>query len=280
MIQYNPRRWWTLIFQFHKSDTFRILIPSIFGIGLYSAVLAFLELEVFHFHYKATTIIHSLLGFVLSLLLVFRTNSAYDRWWEGRKLWGSLLNNSRNLAMKLDALFPSEDVQARQEWKQLIYSYAVVLREHLRNQKTSQFPEIPVDIHQPNFVAGSMYKKAQAMFNAGTFSGEQLLFINAELQSFIDICGGCERIKRTPIPFAYGMFIKKFIFVYIITIPFSFIPDYRYAIIPIVMFVFYVLASLELIAEEIEDPFGKDANDLPIDSITESIRTSLNQILG
>ncbi len=279
MVQYNPKLWLRLIFQFHKSDTFRILMPAILGIGVYSAVIAYLELEVFHFRYHATTIIHSLLGLVLSLLLVFRTNSAYDRWWEGRKLWGSLLNNSRNLALKLDAILPEDAKEEKQRWAENIISYAHVLKDHLRGHKSTFRPDLPKDAHQPNYMAGLMIKEAHKLYKSGQISGEQLLFLNNELQSFADICGGCERIKRTPIPFAYGLFIKKFIFVYIITIPFSFIPDYKYAIIPIVMFIFYVLTSLELIAEEIEEPFGKDANDLPIDSITESVKLSVSEIL-
>ena len=241
--------------------------------------MAYLELEVFHFHYKATTIIHSLLGLVLSLLLVFRTNSAYDRWWEGRKLWGNLLNNSRNLALKIAVIIPADNQELRDRWGELIVLYAQVLKDHLRGQKSHR-EGLPNDIHQPNFIAGKLMAEAHELYQSKAISGEQLLFINNELQSFTDICGGCERIKRTPIPFAYGLFIKKFIFVYIVTIPFSFIPDYKYAIIPIVMFIFYVLTSLELIAEEIEEPFGKDANDLPIDAITESVRVSVKEILG
>lgn len=212
------------------------------------------------------------------MLLVFRTNTAYDRWWEGRKLWGSLLNNSRNLALKIDALLPQENQEDRTKLGQLIVLYATVLKEHLRNSKVHQ-AELPTQLHQPNFVAGKIYKEIQRLHNAGLISGEQLIFLNQELLSFTEVCGGCERIKKTPIPYAYSLFIKKFIFVYIITMPFSFVTEFKYTIIPIVMFVFYVLTSLELIAEEIEDPFGKDANDLPTDSITDSIRVSVTEIL-
>jgi putative membrane protein len=113
----------------------------------------------------------------------------------------------------------------------------------------------------------------------GSLSGEQLLFINPELTSFTDICGGCERIKNTPIPYSYSAFIKKFIFIYIMTLPFGYAFSLSYWAIPVVSVVFYVLASLELIAEEIEDPFGKDSNDLPMDKICDNLVVHIEEIL-
>lgn len=277
MIQYNPKVWAGLIFQFHRTDTFRVLLWSILLVGGYSALIAIIEVEIYPMKYKSTTVIHSLLGFVLSMLLVFRTNTAYDRWWEGRKLWGSLLNNSRNLALKINALLPSGH-EGRETIAELIQLYAQVLREHLRGKKIHN-SRIPVDVHQPNFVASELFTEIARLQQSGVIKTDQVLFLNQELLSFTEICGGCERIKKTPIPFAYSAFMKKFIFVYIFTMPFSFVTEFKYAIIPIVMFVFYVLTSLELIAEEIEDPFGRDANDLPLDSITESVRISVHEIL-
>jgi len=100
-----------------------------------------------------------------------------------------------------------------------------------------------------------------------------------ELQSFTEICGGCERIKNTPIPYSYSVFLKKFIFIYIMTLPFGFVFNLGYIVIPVVGFIFYVLASLELIAEEIEDPFGGDPNDVPTDKLAENIHNHVNEIL-
>src|SRR5690606_29569437 len=100
-----------------------------------------------------------------------------------------------------------------------------------------------------------------------------------DLNAFTDICGACERIKKTPIPYTYNIFIKKFIFAYIITLPFAFV-SFGYWVAGITAFVFYVLASLEMIAEEIEDPFGRDANDLPTDDLAETIRKNVFQIIN
>ena len=117
MISYNPKEWFTFIFRFHKADTFRKLLPLMAGIGFYSAVIAYLELEYWQLsvdsRLRNLPVMHNLLGFAISMLLVFRTNTAYDRWWEGRKLWGSLVNNSRNFALKLSAFLASNELEPR-----------------------------------------------------------------------------------------------------------------------------------------------------------------------
>lgn len=112
-----------------------------------------------------------------------------------------------------------------------------------------------------------MNKRLQIMLRRGVISNEEMLFLNDEFKSFNDICGACERIKNTPIPYSYSAFLKKIIFIYIITLPFGYVFNLGYYVIPVIAFIFYVIASLELIVEEIEDPFGNDANDLPIEKI-------------
>ena len=119
----------------------------------------------------------------------------------------------------------------------------------------------------------------QKLYKEGKISGEQLIVLNGELQSFTDICGGCERIKNTPIPFSYSVFIKKFIFFYIMTLPFGHVFSLGYYVIPVVAFVFYVMSSLELIAEEIEDPFGGDANDVPTTKLSETIQKTVAELI-
>jgi ion channel-forming bestrophin family protein len=291
MIAYNPKDWFTFIFRFHKGDTFRRLIPLIIGISLYSLLIAYLELEYWQLSDKSyvrnLSLLHNLLGFVLSLLLVFRTNTAYDRWWEGRKLWGSLVNNSRNLALKLSAILPAADEESRSFFKRTIPFYAAVLKDHLRSEatrlaldeKAHADLELDGNKHIPNQVAMQMMQRIFKLHREKIISGDELIVLNGELLSFTDICGACERIRNTPIPFSYSVFIKKFIFFYVMTLPFGYVFSLGYFVIPVVAFVFYVLASLELIAEEIEDPFGSDSNDLPTDKISENIRKHVAEIL-
>ncbi|RYD56468.1 MAG: hypothetical protein EOP56_12295 [Sphingobacteriales bacterium] len=289
---YNPKKWFQILFEFHTSDTLRKLGVLILIIAAYSGLVAFLELHYFdirnHPWLKNMNLLHNLLGFALSLLLVFRTNTAYDRWWEGRKLWGALVNNSRNLAIKMQVLLPKDDIQDRHYFAKMIPLYAAVLKEHLQAESTRlalddvDHPEIRnllQDKHAPNQIARLIHHKVIELQNRGLISGEQLLFLNPELMSFTDICGACERIKNTPIPYSYSAFIKKFIFIYIMTLPFGYVPQLGYWIMPVVALVFYILASLEVIAEEIEDPFGTDANDLPMDRIADNIRKHVVEIL-
>lgn len=132
MITYNPKDWWKLIFAFHRSDSFRVLLPGMAAVAFYTAAVAFLENQIFHVSFRNTTIVHSLIGFVLSMMLIFRTNTAYDRWWEGRKLWGSFVNNSRNLALKLHAFLGPVAAAERMLFRTLIVNYLQASKEHLR----------------------------------------------------------------------------------------------------------------------------------------------------
>lgn len=287
MVHYNPKDWITYIFKFHKSDTFRQLIPLMVYIGLYSGVICYLEMDYLKLeetsHVKNISMMHTTVGFVLSLLLAYRTNTAYDRWWEGRKLWGSLVNSSRNLALKLSVML--NDEKDKNYFRRLIPAYASILQKYLSNEESAKvlFDDLDLEIdhqkHRPNQIAKMIFQKANDLYKSGKISGEQLIIINAELQSFTDVCGACERIKNTPIPYSYSAFIKKFIFFYIMTLPFSFAFSLGYYVIPVVVFIFYVLASLELIAEEIEDPFGGDANDLPTEKIASNIKKHVEELL-
>ena len=216
MVIYNPKDWWKLIFNFHKSDTFRIMLPGIAGVTLFTVLVAYLENEVFLASFKNTTTIHAIIGFVLSLLLVFRTNTAYDRWWEARKLWGSFVNNSRNLALKLSVLSLSE--AERTQFAVWIADYIFIVKEHLRNNAADAAIQVaqgyPAGFfessgHLPNRIMKLLYKAIQDLYVKGRITGEQLLFVNAELQSFTDNLGACERIKNTPIPYSYSLYLKN-----------------------------------------------------------------------
>ena len=287
MTSYNPKDWISFIFQLSKADTFRKLIPMMMIIGIYSGSIAYLEIVYWHLPedspVKNISVMHGMLGFVISLLLAYRTNTAYDRWWEGRKLWGGLVNSSRNLALKLAAILTEEN--DRVFFRKMIPGYASLLHKHLNDSDTAKelFDDIDLDIyhhkHRPNQVAKMLFQKVNDLYVLKKITGDQLLILNNELQSLTDICGACERIKNTPIPYSYSAFIKKFIFIYVLTLPFAYVFILGYFVIPVVVFIFYVLASLELIAEEIEDPFGADANDLPTKKIAENIKRHREELI-
>jgi len=257
------------------------------SIGIYTAVIVYFEVHFFHLSTKNPTVMHSILGFVLSMLLVFRTNSAYDRWWEGRKIWGSVVNNSRNLSLKIAVMLAHE--KDKQELKHLITNYVYSFKNHLRgkyiqeeftptdNINLSQFADAD---HKPNLIAKSLYAKINSLYLNKDITGDQLIILNDELRSFTDNVGACERIKNTPIPYSYNIFLKKMIFLYIMSLPIFFASEFGYTTVPISIIVLYVFASIELIAEEIEDPFGEDDNDLPLDDICNKIKTNLNEIIN
>ncbi len=287
MTSYNPKEWIGFIFSVSKADTFQKLIPMMLIIGAYSGIIGYLEIEYWDLpedsHVKNISVMHSLLGFVISLLLAYRTNTAYDRWWEGRRMWGGLVNSSRNLAIKLSVILKDENDRAY--FRKMIPGYASILQKHLNDSDTAKqlFDDVDLEIdhhkHRPNQVAKILFQKVNDLYASKKITGDQLIILNNELQSFTDICGACERIKNTPIPYSYSAFIKKFIFIYVLTLPFAYVFILGYFVIPVVVFIFYVLASLELIAEEIEDPFGTDDNDLPTKKIAENIKKHVEELI-
>lgn len=285
MIAYNPKDWYKLILSFHKSDTFRMLVPALCGISLFSWGIVYLIKEVWKWDFEGTIAIHSLLGFVISLMLVFRTNTAYDRWWEGRKLWGGYVNHSRSISTKIAAFIPREESARVQA---LLINYFFASKDNLRKEMSTkgwvEVPGTPLDYytnasHIPNVILADLVKEINSLHKRGVISDIQMLMLNDELRSFAELHGACERIRSTPIPYSYSMFIKKIVFFYSITIPFGIATEYGYWTILIVSFIFYAFASLELLAEEIEDPFGKDANDLPTDEIALKIKGNVQEII-
>lgn len=293
MVDYNPKEWVRIIFSINKADTLRKLFPLLVFIFLYTSAFAYLVLSYWHIgetsDLRNLSILHSLLGFVISLLLVFRTNTAYDRWWEGRKQWGALINASRNLALKLNHLLKDSSREERVYFEKMIGNYCVALKNHLRktnfhheyeNIDTFPIQRIGDDTHVPNHLMNLIQGRIYDLHRKEVLQAEHLIVLDSELRQFTEICGACERIKNSPIPYSYSSFLKKFIIIYCFSLPVGYIFSLHYLIIPFVVFVFYVLASLEVIAEEIEDPFGADANDLPLDRMCETVRKSLKEILG
>lgn len=291
MITYNPKAWISLITHNYSRQVMKTLTPALVVLTVFTTLVCFVMITVLRWHeaeFQSTTAMHSLLGIVLGLFLVFRTNSAYDRWWEGRKLWGGMVNSTRNLALKMDAYLDRTAIADRRFFAEMIPNFAYATKEHLR--QGTQLTELEVSDpatlevirqskHKPNRIASLMYSRVNDLYTHGTLTGDQLINTDKELKDFIDLMGACERIKNTPIPYSYSMFLKKFIFIYIVTLPFGFVTLSGYMTVPIVLLIAFVILSVELIAEEIEDPFGRDVNDLPTDELAGKIRENIKEIL-
>ncbi|QQV02445.1 MULTISPECIES: bestrophin family protein [Chryseobacterium] len=287
---YNTKHFLKILLSLHKSDTLKILFPTMVLMALYSYGIQYLEIEYLHLTSKSKVsnvgMIHSLLGFVLSLLLVFRTNTAYDRWWEGRKLWGKLVNDSRNFAIKINTIL-TDDRQSAHQIARYVKYFPHFLAKHLSKESTrlaldEDYSEIEKSLtnHGPSDLIALLSRKLYQLKKEGKISDTEMLFLDTQLSGFLDVCGGCERIKNTPIPYSYSSFIKKFIILYVLALPVAYVINLGYFMIPLTVFVYYVLMSLELIAEEIEDPFNNDENDIPMETIAQNIERNVHQIMG
>lgn len=288
MVDYDPHSWVKLIFNNDSKNIFKQLWPPMVTLLLYTTGVVVVFNHVFNFHYPGGTAIHSLLGVVLGLFLVFRTNTAYDRWWEGRKQWGALVNCCRNIAIKVNACVPTDSTKDREFYAKMVPNFVFAMKEHLREGvKPDEIQEwengfkaeLAKKGHQPAYIVNLMYVQLNKLRNENKISQEQFWIIDGELKELMDIIGACERIKNTPIPYSYNMYIKKFIFLYSVSLPFGIMSITHYWTIPITCVLFYLLVSTELIAEEIEDPFGTDENDLPTDNLSAKIKGNVEEIL-
>ena len=298
MISYNAKDWFTFIFKIHKAETMKRLLPLLLGVGLYAGAWAFIE-NIFLAENKTIEllkdigIVYTILGFTLSLFLVFRTNTAYDRWWEGRRLWGDLTNAIRNICIHLHSSLPIENEKRRAYYGALMHLFSISLKQHLQDKRlhTNHFEifeennpifedktSILNSNHQPQNIVKILLLALKADVRHGLFSIHDLELYRMEINKFMDVTGGCERIKNTPIPFTYSVFIKKFIFIYVMLFPIVYSTQLFFIIIPVTMFILFVLASIELIAEEIENPFNGDESDLPLDAIVKNIGKSTREI--
>ncbi len=289
MIQYNPKSWFSLIFDVYSRYVIRSLFPLILFAAVLTTFLCFLFIDVLDIVITDTKAFHSILGVILGLFLVLRTNTAYDRWWEGRKLWGRLVNDTRQLSIKLSAFLPKDATEDRTFFRKMIPNITFAMKEHLRDSimvgemdfyNDEHKDRIINSKHRPNIINKILMERVMALRSKDVLSAEQLFIIDKEIKGFTDIIGACERIKSTPIPYSYSMFIKKFLFIYSITLPMTFIGEFGYWSIILVVMAFYFLMSVELISEEIEDPFGKDINDLPLDELCVKIKKNIIEIFN
>jgi putative membrane protein len=229
--------------------------------------------------------VYSLIGFVISLLLVFRTNTAYDRWWEGRRKWGEIVNDTRNLAVKLASTL--KDDNDRNFFSRMIPNFVIAMKEQLRqgididdlDLTKEEHNKLIAGEHIPTTIIYLMYERVQDLKKRDILTEADQLILDKNLNPLLDSMGACERIKNTPIPFSYSLFLKKFIFIYVTTLPLAFVTIFGYYSALIATFVFYVLVSMEVLAEEIEDPFGSDDNDLPTDQLAERIKRVVQEVL-
>lgn len=306
MIRYNPHSWAQVLLSFAKSPVFRTLLLDVFLVGVYAGIVVWLERDVGRIPAPFGLPVLSLLGIILSLLLVFRTNTAYDRWWEGRRLWGQLVNVSRALSRQLDAMLPAAASERRARYVRLMAAFPHALARHLRALGGPSSPvgprhrdtiddearargdtllaaighELANAAHVPNRILSGLAREVQHDVAAQRLPREAIIALLPLMSTFDDITGACERIRRTPIPFGYSSYIRQFILLYALVVPFAMAKDYGYGTILASMFLFFSTVGLELLATEIEEPFGEDRNDLPLDEIAARISSDVADLLS
>ncbi len=226
---------------------------------------------------------HALLGMVLGLFLVFRTNTAYDRWWEGRKLWGQLVNDSRNLCIKVRALVAIDRAEMHQ-FGRLVVNFAFALKEHLREgvnrKQLTMFRNLTFEPkHIPAQGACFIRERIRDWQQRGLIDGFDAVQIDVHARAFMDVCGACERIRRTPLPRSYWVFIRQCIAIYLVSLPWALVHEFGYWSIPGTAIITYFMVGIELIAEDVEEPFGRDGDDLMLDDYCHTIEASITEIL-
>ncbi|NJB86969.1 putative membrane protein [Lewinella marina] len=281
--------WFGHVFHLTSSYTMRRVVRAVLLLGVYSAlVIGGIRILNLHRYLQVDSTVFSLLAVILSIFLGFRTTTAYDRWWEARKQWGALVNNCRNLAIYVDSMWPPADLAIRRFMAKSIANFCLALAEHLRQgTRLEQLVDLSEEEvgyyttkdHVPNFIALRIYQRIAAAHREGTISEGDYLNIKAQHQSLLDILGACERIKKTPIPFSYAVYLKVFVTAYAVLLPFGLSEQFGWGTVPLTMLIAFALLGVELMGEEIEDPFGRDCNDLPTGDIAHTIKRNVFEIL-
>ncbi|MBS2036882.1 bestrophin family protein [bacterium] len=286
MVQYDPRNWVGVLTQTHGSVLPR-LAPRVLLIALLGAAASYL-FEIYKF--KLPPMAHTMVGAALGLLLVFRTNTSYDRYWEGRKLLGGGANRLRDLMRQVaGGVSGEEGHQLCQELRRQIILFFGLQRQYLRNERDlSEFKEMteaekallePLNARPVAYLA-IMSQLINDAHLKGLLNDALYRNIDLSLGQLMDNLGGAERILKTPVPFAYAQHIKGFLFIFCFTLPFVLAePTGRWNVLASAG-VAYALFGIEEIGVEIEDPFGDDPNDLPLEAMEEGLKKVTSDLLA
>ena len=225
----------------------------------------------------------AVLSFAIAVLIAFRVNRAYERWWEARTLWGKLVNVSRNLAVKTRALLPDDSSQ-RQSMRNLIVAFSMGLRDYLRGEPELQnlpgFEHDPAaPAHPPAYVVRRLYERFEQWKKAAILSEEYFWILDRESREFLEVSGGCEKIKNTLMSVSWHRFTQQCITIYLIVLPWGLIDDFGLLTIPLTVVAAYFVIASEGIAQNVERPFGTDADQLDLDAIIAAIDLSVSEIL-
>ncbi|MBC8156155.1 MAG: bestrophin family protein [Bacteroidetes bacterium] len=289
MIIYKTNDWLEAIWHFHTGQAAIALLKRLGSVTLYVSLVTVVQLRYADLRLTDTPSEYvQALGILLSLLLIFRTNTAYDRFYEGRSAWGVLINTSRNLAVIFNTILPKSAQTDRVFLAKTLCNFAFALKNYLRETPRVDELDLAEDWQQdefesvdnwPNEVVNQLRGRVERLYAERIISDAQLINLNDQINRLLDTSGICERIKNTPIPFSYSLFIKFFTVFYLMILPFTMIDSYGYVTIPMMFVTAYFLIGLEMIGVEVEDPFGMDRNDLPLSQLSQRIRVDVHEVM-
>lgn len=293
----RPRpRGWQLFYIWHGSILYSIRWALLTNVALATAI-SVIHGTLFSIKVTLTTIPFSLIGLALAIFLGFRNSSCYDRFWEGRKLWGSLVIETRNLTRQVLAYVVSsahagdagtraeQDAQVRR-----IVAFTHALRHHLRDSapdddlrshlSAEDHAECLRSVNRPDWLLRRMGRQVAAWNRQNRVQDQMALAMDNTLDRMGSVVGGCERIRSTPIPFAYTLMLHRTANLYCWLLPFGLIDSIGFMTPIVVTIVSYTIFGLDALGDEIEEPFGTDPNDLPLTSLCTSIERTLRDALG
>ncbi|MBI2689078.1 MAG: hypothetical protein HYX27_22470 [Acidobacteria bacterium] len=281
MIQYDPHKWLDHFFDVRGS-----LVREIGGrvavcVAWSAGVVAFHK----HVHdVGMPSLLHTLMGVAMGMLLVFRTSSSYERFWEGRKLWGGIVNETRNLVRSACVhLKDDPELIARLTRWTVAFPWAAMHGLRGTDGLGPQIRELPVheaqealDAQHPALaVAVNITHCLREARDKGLISDIVFTSLDQNVQQLVDYAGACERIRKTPMPFAYAVHLRRSLVIYCFTLPFAMVESFGWTTVAGVLLLAYTFFGIEEIGVEIEGPFGHDDNDLPLEDICETIHKNL-----
>ncbi|MBW4634957.1 MAG: hypothetical protein KME30_24550 [Iphinoe sp. HA4291-MV1] len=277
-----------------RGSVIPVILPRIFLFSGFGVVISIIHSYGFSLPEQIGNVTTNIaFNLVLGLLLVFRTNTAYERYWEGRKTWGGIVVNSLNLGRKIQvAILENEPIDREKKAAslRLLSAFAIAtklqLRQSLENKELkpfltkSQYLQLKDVRNIPLKIAVWIeeYLKQQQVNNC--LSMDELILMNNLLNKMVESLIGCERILKTPMPLAYAIYLKRLLLIYFLIFPFYLVKNLQWWTIPIVALISFTLLGIEEIGNQLEDPFGFDLYDLPLDEICHTLVKNMEDLMN
>jgi putative membrane protein len=283
----RPRPRFPLLFFVMRGSVVPRILPQILGFAAYAAVVVgYIQYARFDMH-DFTIAPFGLIALTLSLYLGFRNNAAYDRWWEARKLWGQLVFEIRNLARATGGLIP--DPAARRALLMDALAFCHLLRGQLRHVDAladaraligDDADRVALTSNRPDEMVRRMGARAAALLQAGSLDPIGYRILDERLSSIAAVQAGCERIAGTPLPFAYTLLLQRTAYLVCLLLPIALVSTTGWATPLFSALIAYTFFGLDALSEELEDPFGSEANDLALDGLCRVCEISVFEALG